>query len=86
MAGGEWEGQEERYLNPLLKLEDRNRKGGDGTVFVCGSYGNTRLKKGVASEKKRSGCEKIIACVGAFYEVLIVIELGSVVREGSKEG
>jgi len=36
MAGGEWEGQEERYLNPLLKLEDRNRKGGDGTVLCVG--------------------------------------------------
>jgi hypothetical protein len=26
MARGEWEGQEERYPNLLLKLEDRNRK------------------------------------------------------------
>ncbi len=29
MVGGEWEGHEEGYLNMLLKLEDRSRKGGD---------------------------------------------------------
>jgi hypothetical protein len=29
MVGGEWEGQEERYPNFLLKLEDRSRKGGE---------------------------------------------------------
>jgi hypothetical protein len=36
MVGGEWEGQEEKYLNLLLKLEDRSRKGGDGTIFGWG--------------------------------------------------
>ncbi len=63
-----------------------NRKGGDGTIFRCGNCGKTRLKKGIASKKKRSGCEKTITCVGVFYETLIVVELGSVVREGPKEG
>jgi len=49
-------------------LEDRSRKGEDGTVFGCGSCGKIRLKKGTPFEKKRSGCEKTIACVGVFYE------------------
>jgi len=86
MVGGEWEGQEERNLNSLLKLEDRSRKGGNGTIFGCGSCGKTRLRKGTTFKKKRSGCKKTIACVSVFYEMLIVIELGSVVREGPKEG
>jgi hypothetical protein len=85
MVGGEWEGHEERYLNSLLKLEIRSRKGGDGIIFRCGSYGKTRLKKGITFKNKSSDCEKIIACVDVFYEVLIVVELGNVVREGPKE-
>jgi len=85
MVGGEWEGHEERYLNSLLKLEVRSRKGGDGIVFGCGSCGKTRLKKGITSKNKRNDCEKTIACVDVFYEVLIIVELGNVVREGLKE-
>ncbi len=85
MVGGEWEGHEERYLNSLLKLEVRSRKGGHGIIFGCGSCGKTRLKKGITSKNKRSDCEKTIACVDVFYEVLIVVELRNVVREGPKE-
>jgi len=44
------------------------------------------LKIGVASEKKRSGCEKTVVCVRTFYEMLIVVEPRNVVREGPKEG
>jgi hypothetical protein len=51
-----------------------------------GGYGKTRLKKGAAFKKKRTGCEKIVVCVRFFYEVLIVVELGNVIREGPKEG
>jgi hypothetical protein len=56
-------------------------------LFLGGeSCGKIKLKKGAAFEKKRSSCEKTIVCVGAFYEVLIIVELGSVVREGPREG
>lgn len=85
MVRGEWEGHEERYLNSLLKLEVRSRKGGDGIAFGCGSCGKTRLKKRTASKNKRNDCEKTITYVGVFYELLIVVELGNVVREGPKE-
>ncbi len=72
---------------PKLVAEiGKKKKRGNGIVFGCGSCGKTRLKKRTTFEKKRSGCEKIITCVGVFYEVLIVVELGNVVREGPKEG
>jgi hypothetical protein len=73
-------------MNPLLKLENMNIKGGDGTIFGCGNCGKTKLKKWATSEKKRSNYEKIIVYVGAFYEMLIVVELEGVVMEGLKEG
>jgi hypothetical protein len=34
--------------------------------------------------EKKNSCEKKIVCVGAFYEVLIIVKLRSVVREGPK--
>jgi hypothetical protein len=58
-----------------------------GTIWGGrGSCGKIRLKNGVPSEKKRNSCEKKKICVGVFYEVLIIVELRSVVREGPKEG
>jgi len=51
-----------------------------------GGCGKIRLKNGVPSEKKKNNCEEKFVCVGVFYEVLIIIELRSVVREGPKEG
>jgi hypothetical protein len=40
-----------------------------------GSCGKTRLKKGAAFEKKKSGYEKTVVCVGIFYEMLIIVKL-----------
>jgi len=51
-----------------------------------GSCGKIQLKIGAAFEKKRSDCEKTVVCVRIFYEMLIVVELRSVIREGPKEG
>lgn len=36
MVGSEWEGQEKRYLNPLLMLENRSKKKGNGTILGGG--------------------------------------------------
>jgi hypothetical protein len=49
-------------MNPLLKLENMNIKGGDGTIFGCGNCGKIKLKKRATSKKKKSDCEKIVVC------------------------
>jgi hypothetical protein len=36
IVGGEWEGQEKKYLNSLLKLKNKSKKGGYGTNFRRG--------------------------------------------------